>query len=247
MADALDLPAPPPFDRLASEREIALFLDFDGTLVDIASSPGAISVPEGLSARLHALAARLDGRLALISGRSLDDLGGHCAVDGIACAGSHGDDRRDARGRTLGEPAVELPQGAFDALRSAARDLGLMLEAKPHGAALHFRAEPSRAAAAHELADAVATRFGLAVKHGKEVVEVTGSGANKGGAVRAFMALSPFANATPVFVGDDLTDEDGMIACNEAGGFGVLVGDRSPTSARFRLPDVPAVYQWLNL
>ena len=76
---------------------------------------------------------------------------------------------------------------------------------------------------------------------------ITGSGANKGGAVRAFMAMPPFAGATPMFVGDDLTDEDGMIACNEAGGFGVLVGDRSPTSARFRLPDVPAVYQWLNL
>ena len=80
-----------------------------------------------------------------------------------------------------------------------------------------------------------------------KVVEITGSGANKGGAVRAFMAMPPFAGATPMFVGDDLTDEDGMIACNEAGGFGVLVGDRSPTSARFRLPDVPAVYQWLNL
>lgn len=247
MADAFDLPAPPPFERLAGDCAIALFLDFDGTLVDLAASPGAIQVPPDLSTRLRALAGRLGGRLALVTGRSLVDLGGHCAVDGIACAGSHGDDRRDSAGRAIGDPAAALPGEAFDRLHEAAHDLGLMLEAKPHGAALHFRAAPSRAEAAHELADAVADSFDLAVKHGKGVVELTGKGANKGGAVRAFMALPPFAGAIPVFVGDDLTDEDGIVACNEAGGFGVLVGDRTPTEARFRLPGVSAVYQWLNL
>lgn len=247
MNDAFDLPAPPPFERLIEERAIALFLDFDGTLIDLAHAPGAIVVPDGLPRRLKALAARLDGRLALISGRSLDDLAGHCPVDGIACAGSHGDDLRDAAGAVIGDPAGELPREAFEALHSAAHDLGVALEAKPHGAALHFRADPERGAAAHDLADRVAERFGLATKHGKRVVELTLPGADKGGAVRAFLELPPFAGSMPVFVGDDLTDEDGIAACAEAGGFGILVGDRTPTGARYRLPDVPAVYQWLSL
>lgn len=247
MNDAFDLPAPPPLERLAAECDIALFLDFDGTLIDLAHAPGAIEVPGDLSRRLRALAERLGGRLALITGRSIDDLAGHCPIDGIACAGSHGEDRRDAAGVAIGDPAAAMPEEAFDALHSAARDLGVALEAKPHGAALHFRADPERAAAAHELADRVAERFGLAVKHGKRVVELTWPGADKGGAVRAFLELPPFSGTTPVFVGDDLTDEDGIAASIEAGGFGILVGDRTPTAARYRLSDVSAVYRWLNL
>lgn len=247
MNDAFDLPAPPPFERLIEDRDIALFLDFDGTLIDLAHAPGAIVVPPDLSSRLRALSERLGGRLALITGRSLDDLAGHCPIDGIACAGSHGGDQRDAAGAAIGDPAVALPQGAFDALHSAARDLGVALEAKPHGAALHYRADPERGAAAHELADRMAKRFDLVIKHGKRVVELTAAGADKGGAVRAFLDLPPFAGAMPVFVGDDLTDEDGIAASVAGGGFGVLVGDRTPTGARYRLPDVPAVYQWLTL
>lgn len=247
MSDVIDLPPPPPLGRLAGAREIALFLDFDGTLVNLAHAPGAIDVPPDLGPRLRALGDRLGGRLALVSGRSLEDLGGHCPIDGIACAGSHGAARRDAAGVAIGDPALAIASGALEALRSGARELGLMLEAKPHGAALHYRANPERAALAEALADEVAARFELAIKPGKGVVELTQTGADKGGAVRAFLALRPFAGALPVFVGDDVTDEDGMIACEEAGGFGILVGDRAPTAARYRLPDVPAVYEWLSL
>jgi trehalose 6-phosphate phosphatase len=247
MSDVIDLPPPPPLDRLADAREIALFLDFDGTLVELAHAPGAIVVPPDLGGRLRTLAERLGGRLALVSGRSLDDLGGHCPIDGIACAGSHGAARRDAGGAEIGEPALAMVPEALDLLRAGAREFGLMLEAKPHGAALHYRTHPERAALAETLADEVATRFGLAIKPGKGVVELTQTGADKGGAVRAFLALPPFAGALPVFVGDDVTDEDGMVACEEAGGFGILVGDRTPTAARYRLPHVSAVYEWLSL
>ena len=247
MSDVIDLPPPPPLDRLAGEREIAVFLDFDGTLVNLAHTPDAIVVPPDLGSRLRTLAKRLSGRLALISGRSLEDLGGHCPIDGIACAGSHGAARRDAGGMALGEPAVAMAPEALDALRTGAREFGLMLEAKPHGAALHYRTHPERADLARELADEVAARFEMAIKPGKGVVELTHTGADKGGAVRAFLALPPFAGALPVFIGDDVTDEDGMIACEEAGGFGILVGDRTPTTARYRLPHVSAVYEWLSL
>lgn len=247
MSDVIDLPPPPPFDRLADARDIALFLDFDGTLVDLAHAPGAIVVPPDLGERLRKLAARLGGRLALVSGRSLDDLGGHCPIEGIACAGSHGAARRDAAGMSLGEPAQAMAPDALDDLRTGAREFGLMLEAKPHGAALHYRKHPERADLARVLADEVAARFDLAIKPGKGVVELTQTGADKGGAVRAFLALPPFAGAQPVFIGDDVTDEDGMAACEEAGGFGIVVGDRTPTTARYRLPNVSAVYEWLSL
>ncbi|WP_374405304.1 trehalose-phosphatase [Pelagerythrobacter sp.] len=247
MTVATDLPAPPPFARLTAERRIALFLDFDGTLVDLAPAPDAIEVPGALARGLRALAERLDGRLALVSGRSLDDLATHVMLDGIARAGSHGSDRRDAEGGALGAPAVGLPEAAFDALHTSAGDLELMLETKSHGAALHYRGDPAMGAAARDLAGQVSKRFDLAVKHGKSVVELTAKGADKGGAVRAFLEIPPFSGAMPVFVGDDVTDEDGIAACVDAGGFGVLVGDRMPTAARYRLPDVASVYEWLDL
>lgn len=247
MSDVIDLPPPPPLHRLADTREIALFLDFDGTLVDLAHAPGAISVPSDLGGRLRALAERLGGRLALVTGRSLEDLGAHCPIDGIACAGSHGAARRDAAGAAVGDPARAIAPEALDVLRAGAREFGLVLEAKPHGAALHYRSHPERAASADALAEEVAARFELAIKPGKDVVELTQTGADKGDAVRSFLSLPPFAGALPVFIGDDVTDEDGMAACEGAGGFGILVGDRTPTAARYRLPDIPAVYQWLSL
>ena len=93
----------------------------------------------------------------------------------------------------------------------------------------------------------IAAREGLAVKTGKCVVELVHEGADKGGAVRAFMEQPPFAGARPVFIGDDVTDEDGFAGCTQAGGFGVLVGDERETAAEFRLADVDAVYDWLEL
>ena len=125
-------------------------------------------------------------------------------------------------------------------------DLGVALEAKPHGAALHFRADPERGAAAHDLADRVAERFGLATKHGKRVVELTLPGADKGGAVRAFLELPPFAGSMPVFVGDDLTDEHAFRHVNANGGVSVIVGARRPTEARCALDDPAAVRAWLH-
>ncbi|WP_338445773.1 trehalose-phosphatase [Pelagerythrobacter marensis] len=247
MDGAIELPPPPPLVRLMEKRAHALFLDFDGTLVDIAPTPGGIAVPDRLADRLRALSQRLDGRLALVTGRSLEDLAGHCPIDGIACAGSHGAARRDAEGRPLGAAAQPLPDAVFEALHQGARDLGVVLEAKTHGAALHFRSDPERAAQAHAFAADLAGRHALAVKQGKAVVEITQAGADKGGAVREFLKHPPFVGAVPIFVGDDVTDEDGMAACNDAGGFGVLVGDRSPTVARYRLPNVSSVYEWLSL
>jgi trehalose 6-phosphate phosphatase len=238
--------APPP---LAELDRPALFLDFDGTLVAIADTPDAISVPGDLASRLGVLSQRLDGRLALISGRAAGDLERHLGAMPFARAGSHGLDRYTADGAELGPgPGPEpIPHDASAALQAFAERDGLLYEAKPHGGALHYRAAPELADAVHHFAENLARAHGLSVKLGKCVVELVQPGADKGAAVRAFMDDADFAGATPVFVGDDLTDEDGFAAAERLGGFGVLVGARRPTAARYRLASVAAVHQWLAL
>lgn len=246
MAHEPALPPPPPLvDLLAGPRPAALFLDFDGTLVELAAAPDAICVPAQLPGALETLAVRLEGRLALVSGRALEDLDRHLGERAIAAAGSHGASLRGADGRSLGREAAALPPWARAELEDTAVRLALRYEAKPHGGALHWRENPGAETLALAAITTLAKRHGLAVKHGKAVAELVGPGADKGAAVRAFCALDPFAGSLPVFVGDDLTDEDGMIAAREMGGFGVAVGERASRAAQFALGDVAAVHKWL--
>lgn len=244
MDDAPLLPAPPPLTRLTAP---ALFVDFDGTLVAIAAAPDAIDVPGDLGARLGALSERLDGRLALVSGRAPNDLERHLGALPFARAGSHGAARFAADGAPLGESAAPIPAAASEAMRAFAAREGLVFEAKSHGGALHYRNAPALADTVTAFAEALARQHGLSVKLGKCVAELVNPGADKGGAVRAFMAGADFAGSLPVFVGDDLTDEDGFAAAADLGGFGVLVGETRPTAARYRLATVAAVHLWLEL
>ncbi len=238
------LPPPPPLSQIANP---ALFLDFDGTLVGIADTPDAIHVPGDLAARLGLLAQRLEGRLALVSGRAVDDLGRHLGTMEFARAGSHGVARYDSEGTLLGDEPTPIPPEVDAALRNFADREEVMYEAKPHGGALHFRVRPERMEAVNRFAEELALAHGLSLKIGKQVTEVVRPGADKGGAVRAFMADSDFAGAVPVFVGDDLTDEDGFVAVTDMGGFGVIVGDRRATAAHYRLASVAEVHHWLAL
>jgi len=226
---------------------VAVFLDFDGTLVAIAARPDAIEVPEGLGPRVERLAERLDGRFALVSGRALADLESHVGPLAVARAGSHGADRRWPDGSVLGGVPRGLDAGTIAEVEAYARAHELIFETKSHGCALHYRAHPEAGEGADAFMRTIAAREGLAIKTGKCVVELVHQGADKGGAVRAFMAQQPFVGAQPVFIGDDVTDEDGFAACVELGGFGILVGDQRETHAQFRLSDVDAVHNWLEL
>ncbi len=248
MLETAALGVPPPLKTLEANGPIALFLDFDGTLVEIASTPEGIELAEALAERLEALAERLEGRLALVSGRSTSDIATHLGELGVARAGSHGAERLRADGSPIGERPLDLPAEARQAAAdfAAAHD-GLDLEEKSHGVALHFRAVPHLEAAAIAFAEDQATHHGLWVKLGKCVVELVNHGADKAGAVHAFMLESTFSGALPVFVGDDITDEDGMRAAIELGGFGVIVGEREGTVAKYRLPSPAGVHEWLEL
>lgn len=247
MSSPLAIPAPPDLTELARTGPLALFLDFDGTLVPIAATPDGIAVPPGLNAALHELQQRMAGRLALISGRALNDIEQHLGPVQIARAGSHGIDRVDKSGSALGEQPEGVPDEAVREMKDYVGTGPLYLERKSHGAALHYRGATSDQAAAREFAGNLAQEYGLAVKHGKCVVELVQPGADKGGAVDAFMRIAPFAGAKPVFIGDDVTDEDGFRAADAAGGFGILVGENRATRARYRLDGVAGVYDWLEL
>ena len=246
MDEPASKPPPPSLCDLAREQAIALFLDFDGTLVEIAAEPSLIDVSADLGARLAVLADRLDGRLALVSGRAIENLELHCGPLRLACAGSHGAALRAADGAML-QSSDPLPAEVIAQVREWATETGADHEAKPHGAALHSRARPELEESCALFLEGLADRHGLAVKRGKMVAELVRPGADKAAAVRSFMARAPFAGAMPIFVGDDVTDEDGFAACEEAGGFGVIVGERQSQYARFALPNPKVVAQWIGL
>ncbi|MVW55478.1 trehalose-phosphatase [Sphingomonas sp. MAH-6] len=241
------LPAPP---DLAEGAEISLFLDFDGTLVDIAERHDAVVVEPTLGRLVTALADRLDGRVAVVSGRSAEDILSYLGIEGtapFAVAGSHGLELRWSDGRS---EAPARPEGldeavaAFEALVDG--HPGVIVEEKPFGAALHYRQAPNAGPACDTLAEEIATRTGFTLQHGKMVVELRVLGADKGDAVRRFMNESPMTGTRPVFIGDDLTDEAGFRAAEELGGWGVLVGGPRETAARYRLGGVSDVHRWLG-
>ncbi|HEX8532671.1 MAG TPA: trehalose-phosphatase [Allosphingosinicella sp.] len=225
----------------------ALFLDFDGTLVELAEAPDAISVSPAVAPLLAGLSRRLDGRLALVSGRAIADLERHLECSGLAVSGSHGLELRLRDGSHIPLAArYDLTEARVRVRQLADEAPGLLVEDKPFGVALHYRQAPAEEARVMEAMRALASSTGLALQEGKMVAEIRPPGADKGDAVRAFMSEPDFAGARPLFVGDDLTDEHAFEAAAAMGGAGILVGPARDTAARWRLPDVPSVIRWLG-
>ena len=234
----------PPVDLL---RGGSLFLDFDGTLVDLAPTPDAIQVGIALRELLVRLNYCLDGRVALLSGRSVHDLLGHLHPVTLAMAGSHGLERARLGDEIVAPAAPEGLSEAIHVLRHVQDHYpAVVVEEKPFGVAVHFRLAPEAEEACRFAANEVAKQSGMVVQPGKMVFELKPSGATKGGALRGFMAEPPFLTTRPVFLGDDLTDEHGFEAAADLGGAGILVGEERATAALYRLPDVRAVRAWLS-
>ena len=234
----------PPLECL---KGASLFLDFDGTLVELAARPDAVEVDARLRTVLRALGTALDGRLAIVSGRSVAQIRDLLRDAAPSISGSHGLELEwaDGRRRTPAPPAWLAPTVARMTAFGETRP-GVLVEVKPFGVALHYRQAPDAEAACHSLAATLAEADGVHIQHGKMMVELRMAGADKGDAVRAFMADPAMAGTAPLFFGDDLTDEPAFVAAGDLGGAGVLVGAERQSAAAYRLDSVADTLAWLE-
>lgn len=239
-------PALPPPPLPGTIARLSVFLDFDGTLVELAPAPDTIRLAPGLVSLLEAAAVRLEGRLAVVSGRALADLDRFLATRRLTLSGSHGGELRLAAANAHAPPGSAFPEQAHLEASAFAASHGLLLETKPLGFAFHYRQVPEAGAAVEAFARRLGAHYGLQMKSGKMVAELMPPGIDKGVVVASLMATPGFRGSTPVFIGDDVTDEDGFRAAAAHGGFGILVGTRAATAATTRLCDVNAVHKWLE-
>lgn len=226
---------------------VALFLDLDGTLAPIALRPDEVRHDPRRSHLLSRLLEALDGRLAIVSGRSLADIDRILADVHPVVSAVHGLVIRTIEGvaaSTVDPRQLDRARQVLTAF--AAADPGLLVEDKDISLALHYRLAPAREHEAVRLVEGLAAELGWEFQPGRAVAELRPPGPDKGDSVRRLMAMAPFTGATPVFVGDDITDEDGFRGAAELGGFGVIVGERLRTGASYRLGDVEAVLSWLE-
>jgi len=241
ISDPSLLREPPPLPAAA-----ALFLDFDGTLVELAQRPDGVQPGPRLLALLGALQRRQQGALAIVSGRRIDDVDALLAPLRLAAAGLHGAELRlrpDAAITT--RPCPEMT-GVAAALRARfGHDPQLLIEDKGAAVALHFRHAPGRAAECVAAMRELVAGRAIELIGGKQVVEARPRGVDKGFALQALAAEAPFSGRLPVFAGDDLTDEDGFAAASASGGFGIKVG-AGPSRARYRCRGVPQLHAWLR-
>jgi len=227
----------------------ALFLDVDGCLIDFADAPGAVVVPPGLRECLSLLSSRLNGALALVSGRPLEVVDELFRPLRLPAAGMHGLEQRSP-GRLLRAPrdGLAMRRMLAKAQALARRHPHAQVEDKGAGFALHWRAAPEAGSDLRAFAeDAIARLPGYRLQHGDHVVELLPAGSDKGGAIEAFLGEAPFAGRVPAYAGDDLTDEAGFRVVNARAGISVLVGDREGSEARFGLRDPADVRAWLGL
>jgi trehalose 6-phosphate phosphatase len=246
-------PVPPvntlPADTLPPIERAALLLDVDGTLLDIAPTHDAVVVPPALIASLRALRDRLGGALAVISGRPVEQVEALLPDVVQAIAGEHGGAIRHAPGETLDRIELPCPPEAWFAAgtRIAAAHVGATLERKANGFVLHYRAVPGLGPALGEaMAALVAGSEQFVILAARKAWELRPHGADKGTAVQELMRRAPFAGRVPVFIGDDVTDEDGMAAARRLGGVGLRVADTfgSPAGVRAWLATVANAGRW---
>ncbi|MBV8578470.1 MAG: trehalose-phosphatase [Acetobacteraceae bacterium] len=217
MTSSRDLP---PFDNSA------LLLDLDGTLLDIAPRPDAVIVPPSLLATLHSLRRRLGDALAVVSGRPVEQIEMLLGDGPFAIAGEHGGAIRHGPDQGIERQDMPSPPASWlsEAERIAASNPGVLLEHKANGFVLHYRAVPEAGLLLLEALEALlagSDRFAL--MPARKAWEVKPRGADKGSAVAKIMDRPPFTGRKPMFIGDDVTDEDGIAMAHALGGVGLLI------------------------
>lgn len=234
---------------LPDAATFAFLLDVDGTLLDIAPTPLSVQVPDSLLRHLQQLAAMTGGATALVSGRSLHDLDRLFGPAQLALVGGHGAELRLWRDGA----AEEQRAATLDAwIRQrcsevTAADKNILMEDKGYSIALHYRLAPEWELAVTDAAEAIlkqAPEGELEILHGKAVIEVKRAGLNKGSGIRRLMAKAPFSGRRPVYIGDDVTDEDAFAVMPEFQGVALSVG-RTVSGAERRFETPEDVRQWI--
>ena len=239
MQQTLPLPAIAP-------RSTALFLDFDGTLADLAPQPEAVQVADDLVSLLRLLFSEVHGALAIVSGRRLNDLDALLHPLKLPSAAEHGAQRRLADGQVLSIAPPDLQYAIKAASVLATQHSRLRVEIKNAAVALHYRHAPElQSLCLQVMTEAVAASSDVELLSGKYVLEIKPAGVSKGTAIAAFMREAPFAGRVPLFAGDDVTDEAGFAAVQSLGGAGIKVGDGA-TLAHYRCAAPAALRQWLH-
>jgi trehalose 6-phosphate phosphatase len=228
--------------------EWCLFLDVDGTLIELTDSPFDTYADAELKALLAEVAERLGGALALVSGRSIEYLDALFAPLRLPAAGLHGVERRKATGIMHGASFVDAQldpaRVALDALVKA--HPGTLLEDKGRTVAVHFRMAPQVESIVRDTVAAVASQLSsnYHIQEGSMMLEIKPRGFTKDSAIKAFMQEPPFSGRKPVFVGDDLTDQDAFKAVENQRGISIAVGDR--VHGQYRIENPAAVRAWLR-
>jgi trehalose 6-phosphate phosphatase len=234
----------------AKLRDIAVLLDIDGTILDIAPTPGEVIVPQSLRQTLTRLSRKTGGALALVSGRSLGNIDGLFAPLRLPAIGGHGAEiRLSADEATESERAHVLDSALRERLAELAVDApGVLVEDKGYSMAVHYRLAPEQEGRVKEAVAAIKADWPkepIEVLPGKSVVEIKPASFHKGAAIRELMQHKPFAGRRPIFVGDDITDESAFAVMPEFDGMGFSVGRRAPGTAYcFAAPS--DVRRWLE-
>lgn len=231
-------------------RDWALFLDIDGTLIDLAETPDAVVVPPSLPPALHSLASRLGGALALVTGRSITYADTLFSPFRFPVAGLHGAEWRGPDGDVHGAEITPALSAAKEALiHETAGWPGVIIEDKGAAVAAHYRLAPDRRTMVERLMQRHLDAIGPAwtLQQGKMVVEIRPASADKGRAVEAFLATALFSGRRPIAIGDDITDEAMFRVANAAGGQSLRVGPPgADTQAQASLPSAAALREMIR-
>jgi trehalose 6-phosphate phosphatase len=236
-------------DPLPPYRDAALLLDLDGTLLDLAPRPDDVVVPPGLICSLRAIRGQLREALAVVTGRPIETIDALLGDAPHAVAGEHGGAVRPMPGAVIERSDLPSPPRSWIAAGAAleAAYPGAMLEQKPRGFALHYRLAPDAGAAIQAaLAELLARSRDFELMQGHMLWEIRPRGVDKGRAVAHLMRSAPFHGRVPVFIGDDVTDEDGMRVARGLGGAGLRVADvfGDPAGVRDWLRRTASAAEW---
>ena len=228
--------------------DLALFLDLDGTLIDIAAEPTAAFAPAGLVEQLERLSLELDGALAILSGRAIAAIDGLLAPMRPRAAGVHGSEFREEAGGAITRMAPDVPPDLVREIRALLEFApGIVVEMKGPALATHFRLAPELGLEVERRLQELLPRLGgrYELRPGRMVLEVVPKAVSKGSALRHFMATPPFAGRRAVMIGDDAGDLSALRAAEALGGAGLRVGGEFFESRSAEFQGTAAVRQWL--